>query len=192
MFAAKDAVGGWNVRVVAAHRSANVAAMRGEVVGRIEADPAQVRHQRFDPCMGRVGRGAVVVLAAAIEIAGNIACRNAHVAQQSDHGMRKILANASAAHNRFVDGRVDARGARHVIEKLKEPLVELVHQHKWIVAALHIHLLGQLLHRRRLDGEGAGQQHLPVVAGFNQFVEHSPCVGSEERRHFRDWLLLHD
>ncbi len=48
-FAAEDAVGGRNVGIIAAYRGADVAMMRDEVVGGIEADPAEMRQERLNP-----------------------------------------------------------------------------------------------------------------------------------------------
>jgi hypothetical protein len=132
-----------------------------------------------------------VVFAAAVEIAGDIAGRNPHVAQQGDHGVGKVLADALAADDGFVDGRVDARGAGHIFEVIEEALVQLLHQHQRIVAAGDAHLLGQQRERRRLDGKGAGQQHLPVVAGLDHVVERAPGIGRQKRGHVGQHLLLH-
>ena len=148
--AAKDAVRGRNVGVVAADRGADVPVMRDQIVGGIDANPSQMRQERFDPGVRRVGGRAVVVLAAAIQIARDVARGNADMAQQRDHGVGEVLADAFAAHDGFVDRRVDARGARHVIEVVKEALVQLKHQLQRIVAARHVHLLRELDERRRL------------------------------------------
>ena len=48
-FAAKDASGGRHIGVIAADRGANVAVAGEQAIGGIEADPAKVRQQRFDP-----------------------------------------------------------------------------------------------------------------------------------------------
>ena len=71
--AAKDAVRRRNVGVVPAHRGANMPVMRDQVIGRVEAHPAQMRQQHIHPGMSGVGCRAVVIFAAAIEIAGDIA-----------------------------------------------------------------------------------------------------------------------
>ena len=55
--------GGRDVRVVAADGGPDVAAPGHEVVGRIEADPAELRAQRFNPRVrGAFGRSIVVRL----------------------------------------------------------------------------------------------------------------------------------
>jgi hypothetical protein len=46
----------------------------------------------------------------------------------------KVLADALAADDGVVDGRVNAGGPRHIFEVVKEPLVELVDEHEGIVA----------------------------------------------------------
>ena len=48
----------------------------------------------------------------------------------------------------------------HLVE---EALIQLQYEHQRIVAAGHAHLLGEQGHRRGFHGEGAGQQHLPVI-----------------------------
>ena len=53
-FATEDAVGRGDIGIVAAHCSADVTMMCDEIVGGIEADPAQMGNERFNPCMGRV------------------------------------------------------------------------------------------------------------------------------------------
>ena len=113
-------MGGGNVGVVAAHGGADVAMVGDEVVGGVEADPTEMRQQDVDPGVGCVGGGAVVVFAAAIEIAGDVARGNADEAQQGDHGVGKVLADALAADDGLVDRGVDARGAGHVFEVVEE------------------------------------------------------------------------
>jgi len=49
------------------------------------------------------------------------------VAQKGDHGVRKVLADALAADDGLVDGRIDARGARLIIEVIEEALIQLLH-----------------------------------------------------------------
>ena len=53
--AAKDSVRRRHVGVIAADGGANVPVMRHQVVGRVEAHPAQMRHQHFDPCVRASG-----------------------------------------------------------------------------------------------------------------------------------------
>ena len=102
-FAAEDAMSGRNIGIVAAHGGAQVTMMGDQVVGGVEAHPTQMGHERLNPGVRSVGRGAVVVVAAAVEIAGDIARRDADMAQQRDHGVGKVLANALAADDGFVD-----------------------------------------------------------------------------------------
>ena len=190
--AAEDAVRGRNVGVVAADGGADVPVVGDQVVGGVEAHPAQMRQQHIDPGVGGIRRRAVVVLAAAIEIAGNVAGGNAHMAQQGNHGVGKILADTFAADDGFINGRVDARGAGHVFEVIEEPLVQFLHQHQRIVAAGYAHLLGQQDQRRSFHGKGRGQQHLPVIAGLDQLIESAPGIGSEKAGNVGHCLLLHD
>ena len=102
--AAEDAVGGGYVCIIAADCGAEVAMVGNEIVGGIEADPAEMGHESLNPCVGGVGCRAVVVLAAAIEIAGDITGWNPDMAQQGDHGVSKVLADALSADDGFVDG----------------------------------------------------------------------------------------
>ena len=46
--------------------------------------------------------------------------------------------------------------------------------------------------RRRFDGKLAGQQHLPVVAGFDHGVEGLPRIGREKAGHVGQGLLFDD
>lgn len=66
---AKYAVSGRNVGIVPAYGGANVTMMRHQVIGRVKTYPAKMRHQYIDPGVSRVGRGPVMILAAAIQIA---------------------------------------------------------------------------------------------------------------------------
>ena len=102
-FAPEDAVGGGYVGIVAADGGADMAMVGNEVVGGIKADPAEMGKEDVNPCVSRVWGRAVVVFAAAIEIAGNVACRNPDVAEQRDHGVGKVLANALSADNGVID-----------------------------------------------------------------------------------------
>ena len=122
---AEDAVSGRHIRVIAADGGADVAMMSDEVVGGVEAHPAELRQQHIHPGMSCIGSGAVVVFAAAVEVAGYIARGNAHVAKEGDHGVSKILADAFAADDGLIDGGVDAGGAGYVFEVIEEPLIEL-------------------------------------------------------------------
>ena len=102
--AAEDAVGWWYVGVVSTDGGADVTAVGDEVVGGIEAYPTEVREQDIDPGVGGIGGGAVVVFAAAVEVSGNITRRDADMAEQGDHGVGEVLADALAADDGFVDG----------------------------------------------------------------------------------------
>ena len=51
-FAAKDAVGGRDVGVVATNGGTDVAVVGDEVVGGVEADPVEVGQEDFDPGVG--------------------------------------------------------------------------------------------------------------------------------------------
>ena len=44
-----------------------------------------------------------MVVATAVEVAGDIAGWNPHMAEQGDQGVREILANALATENRLID-----------------------------------------------------------------------------------------
>ena len=66
-----------HVGVVAADGGADVAIAGHEVVGRIEADPAEPRHQRLDPGVRRAVGRTIVVLVAVIQVAADVAARDA-------------------------------------------------------------------------------------------------------------------
>ena len=55
-----------------------------------------------------------------------------------------------------------------------------------------IHLLGEQRDGWGFNGEGGGQQHLPVVAGLDELVEVSPGIGGKEAGHVGRGLLLDD
>ncbi len=77
--ASEDAVSWRDVGIIAPDRCADVAMMRDEVVGRVQAYPAKVRQQDVDPRVGCIRRRTVVVFAAAVKIAGNVSGRNPNV-----------------------------------------------------------------------------------------------------------------
>jgi len=101
--AAEDPVGRGHVGIVAADGGADVAMMGDEVVGGVEAHPAQVGQEHIDPGVSGVRGGAVVILAAAVEVAGDVAGGDADMAQEGDHGVGKVLANALAADDGLID-----------------------------------------------------------------------------------------
>ena len=169
-FAAEDAVCGWNVGVVAADGSANVAVLRDQVIGGIEANPADARQEGVNPGMGGVWSGAIVIFRAAVEITGDVARRDSDVAEEGNHGVREILADALAAHDRFIDRGIDAGVARDVFKVVEEALIEFADERERVIAAFQVQLRGQVEERRGLDGECARKQHLPVVAGADGLV----------------------
>ena len=73
---AVDAVGGGDVRVVATDGGADVAIAGDEVVGGIEADPAEFGEEGLDPGVGCGAFGAILVGVAVIEIAADVAAGN--------------------------------------------------------------------------------------------------------------------
>ena len=196
--AAKDAVGGRNVRVVAADGGPDVAVAGHKIVGGIEADPAELRDERFDPGVRRGGHAAVCVACVVVQIAGNVAAGNLEAcAHEREHDVREVLADASALLDGDVDGRVGGGGPRHVIEPTVEALVQFMQQHERIVAAAYFELVGKREQARRGFGELAGKQELPVVAVAHHAVELGPGVRRQERRdgkcffHF-DQAFRHD
>ncbi len=60
-FPAKDSMGGWDVGVVAPDGGADVAMVGDEVIGGIEAYPAESREECIYPGVGGVRGGAVVI-----------------------------------------------------------------------------------------------------------------------------------
>ena len=142
--------------------------------------------------MGRIGGRTVVVFTTAIKITGHVAGGNPDMPQQRNHGVSKVLANPFAAHDGIVDGRIDTCRPGNVFEVVEESLVDLVDEHKRVVAPGYAELRSQQGQRRSLDGKGAGKKHFPEVASFDQFVESSPRVGSKEAWYIRQRLLLDD
>jgi len=97
-----------------------------------------------------------VVFAAAVEIAGDVTRGNADVAQEGDHGVREILADAFTADDGFVNGRVDASVAGDVFKVLEEALIEFLDEHEGIVAAGDAELLGKKNDGGGFNGKLAG------------------------------------
>ena len=189
---AKDAVGWRDIGIIPPDRSADVAVMGDQVVGRVESNPTQVRQEDVDPGMGRIGGRTVVVFTTAIKITGHVAGGNPDMPQQRNHGVSKVLANPFAAHDGIVDGRIDTCRPGNVFEVVEESLVDLVDEHKRVVAPGYAELRSQQGQRRSLDGKGAGKKHFPEVASFDQFVQSSPRVGSKKAWYIRQRLLLDD
>ncbi len=118
---------GGHVRVIAADRDADVAFARGHVVRRIEAHPFEARQPGFHPRVRRpVDRagGAVVLLE---QVAADVAARNAQPADERDHDVGEVLADAAPRGQRIVDRRIDARALRAVLEARVHVRHELLH-----------------------------------------------------------------
>ena len=161
--ASEYSMSGGNVGVVASDSGTDMPVVGDEIIRGIEPDPAEVRDQYIKPSVTGIGGGAVMVFAAAVEVAGDVSCRDPDVAKQGDHGVSEILTDTAAVGDCFVNGRVHAGGARHVFEVLKEALVELLDELEGIVAAGDVELAGEMKQRGGLGGELTRQNELPVV-----------------------------
>ncbi len=71
--AAEDAVGGRDVGVVSTDGGADVAVAGDEVVGWIEADPAEFGEEGLNPGVGGGAFGTVLVGVAVVEVAADVA-----------------------------------------------------------------------------------------------------------------------
>ena len=180
----------WNIRVVAPNRRPDMPPPSCQIVGRVESHPAQARQQCLHPCMRRIRRGAVVILAPTKQISGNIPRRNSNMPQHRDHGVRKVLANAFAAHNRFINRRIYPRVPRHIFKVLEEPMIHLPQHRQWIVSAPRIQLF------RQSTSAGVGTQTCSATASpssrprapSHQSRPTHPC---QSLRRLRRVLLLH-
>ena len=119
--AAVDAVGGGNVGVVAADGGANVAVAGDEIVGGVEANPAELGQKCLDPGVGCGALGAVFVGVTVVEIAADIAAGDLQLgADERDHDVGEILADAGLGGEGVLDGRVSLGGLRLVVEVFVE------------------------------------------------------------------------
>src|SRR6202021_3269589 len=80
--AAEDAVRGGDVGVVATDGRADVAVVGDQVIGGVEADPAQIREQNIHPGVRGIGGGAVMIVATSLGIPVEVARREATMARQ--------------------------------------------------------------------------------------------------------------
>ena len=113
-------------------------------------------------------------------------------AQQGNHGVCEVLADAAATDDGFVDGRVDTGRAGDVFEVVEEALIEFLHEHQGIITSADSHLRCQQRKSRRFDNELARQQHLPVIAGFDHRVECIPRIGREKAGNVGHRLLFNN
>jgi hypothetical protein len=67
-----------------------------------------------------------------------------------------------------------------------------MNEHERVIATDDIEPSGEIDEGGALDGEGAGKEHLPIVARGNDFIERGPRVRGEETRHGGEGLLLDD
>src|ERR1041385_1941158 len=88
-----SAAGGRDIGIVTPHRGADMALTGHDIVGGIKSHPAQRRQIGLHPGMGGIGGGTVAV-SLMIEIAGDIAARDAPASRDRRHDMGEILANA--------------------------------------------------------------------------------------------------
>src|SRR3569833_595326 len=131
-----------------------------------------------------------MVLAAAIEITGDVPGRDPHEAKQGDHGVGEILAYSATVGDGFVDGGVHAGGAGHVLEELEKTLIKFLDQHEWIISAGHLEIAGKVEQGWAFDCELAGQDHLPVVAGIDHGIKGLPGIGRQKTGDFSHGLLF--
>ena len=105
-----------NVRVIPAGSDPDMTFAGDDVVGGIETDPAEARKIRLGPGMGRVIAGTIFVWAAMLEVAGDIAGRDAPAPRDRDHDVGEILAHTAAGLKRMLDRRMHLRYADLIIE----------------------------------------------------------------------------
>src|SRR5258708_6045773 len=103
-----DPARGRHVGVVAAHRAGDVALAGQDVVGRIEAHPAQARQEHLDPGVGGVGIRAVAGLAVGEQVARHVAGGQAPLPADGDHHVGEVLADPLAGLQDALDPAVGA------------------------------------------------------------------------------------
>ena len=179
--AAEDAVGGGDVGVVASDGGTDVAVSGDEVVGGIEADPAEFGHEDLNPGVGGGGGGAVGLLLAAVgEITGDVAAGEVEPGpDEGGHDVGKVLTDALAVLEGDVDGGVDLGGAGDVVEVFVEAGVELVEEAQGVVSAAEVESDGEVVEEGRGVGELAGGEELIEVALGGDLVEVGPGRGGE-------------
>src|SRR5690349_2332224 len=86
--------GGRGVDVVAADRDADVVGLGEAAVGRVEALPAGLRQVDLRPGVGRLAHRGVGVAGAGVEVAADVARRDAKQAREADEEVGEVLADA--------------------------------------------------------------------------------------------------
>ena len=176
--AAEDAVGGRDVGVVAADGGADVAIAGDEVVGGIEADPAEFgRKASTQAWVAELSERSWCVVAV-VEVAADVAAGDAELgADQRDHDVGEILADAGLGGEREVDGRVGLGGLRFVVEVFVELLVEL-----WrTLSGSSRRRTSRCLPRSSSSGwtgELAGEEHLPESPSWTRRSSSSQAPGA--------------
>jgi len=113
------------------------------------------------------------------QVAADVAAWNADAPRQSDHDVRKILANPLPAFERVIDGRIHARALGNIGDLAIQRGVEVQHQMQWIappglLARFHAELLREPFQQLAGLSKVAGHQHLDVVAGRDHLIQLGP------------------
>ena len=95
-----------------------------EVVGGVEAAPAEPRQVSLYPGVAGVIFGAIVVFLDVVEIAADVAAWDTQPAHERNHDVAEVLAHAAPVLDCHVDGGVDLRALRHVAKDFVQVAVE--------------------------------------------------------------------
>ncbi len=117
---------GRHVGIVATDRGADVALAGQNVVGGIQADPAEAGQVGLEPGMGGVVGRAVQPAAAVIEIARDVARRDAPGPRDRDHDVGEVLADAAPPLQRHLDRRGGVGDAGLVFEGIVDRGAEML------------------------------------------------------------------
>ena len=183
--AAVDAVRGGDVGVVATDGGADVTIAGDEVVGGIEADPAQFREKRFNPGVGGGALGPILVGVAVVEVAADVAAGNLELrAYERDHDVGEVLADACLGGEGDLDGGVGLGGLRLVVKVLAELGIELVECAERIIRTSNAEVSAKVFELGGELGKLAREKHLPEVTLVDEAVELFPGAGAQGLRHF--------
>src|SRR5579859_6313385 len=110
----------------------------GGVIGGIKADPAEMGQVCLNPGMGGFAGSSLMAAARLVEIATDVAAWYFEQARQGYHDMRIILADTFAHAQRFINGRVNARGVGRVFKSAVDSAVQISQNSQRVVAPSYI------------------------------------------------------
>src|SRR5271169_20903 len=93
----KDSARGWHIRVVASDGGTDMTPGGEQVVGRVEADPAQAGKPGLHPGMRRPVTGTVPILASVVQVSAHVASRDPHAAEKADEDVGEVLTDTLTA-----------------------------------------------------------------------------------------------